>query len=47
VIFPQLHDLPLTMLADLKDILPGVYAKLKNGRGWTNEAEAELFRELL
>lgn len=47
VIFPQIKDLPLTALPDLKDRLPGVYAKLRNGREWTNEAEAELLREML
>ncbi len=47
VVFPQLTDLELTALPDLKDVLPGVYAKLKNGREWTPEAEEELLREKL
>lgn len=47
VIFPQIRDLPLTALPDLKDRLPDVYARLKDGREWTNEAEEELLREML
>ncbi len=47
VVFPQIADLELTALPDLKDVLPGVYAKLKNGREWTHEAEEELLREKL
>ena len=46
VIFPQIKDFPLTALPDLKDKLPTVYAKLKNGREWTVEAEQE-FLELM
>jgi threonine dehydrogenase-like Zn-dependent dehydrogenase len=42
VIFPQIADLPLTALPDLKDVLPNVYAKLEDGRFWTKEAEEEL-----
>ncbi len=44
LIFPQIHDLPLTPLAELETTLPTVYAKLKDGQFWTNEAEAELLR---
>lgn len=47
VIYPQLKELPLTALPDLKSFLPTVYEKLENGRVWTNEAEKELFRVLL
>lgn len=47
VIFPHLADLPLTALPDLKDTLPTVYARLKNGREWTVEAENELLRVML
>jgi hypothetical protein len=47
VIYPHIKELPLTSLADLKDRLPSVYAKLKNGREWTNEAEDELLRLML
>lgn len=44
VIFPQISNLPLTALPDLKDILPNVYAKLEDGRFWTREAEEELLK---
>lgn len=47
VIFPQIEDLPLTPLADLKSVRPKVYEKLKDGQFWTNEAEEELLREEL
>ncbi len=47
VIFPQIQEFPLTPVPDLKDSLPTVYAKLKNGREWTNEAEAEFLRLML
>jgi NADPH:quinone reductase-like Zn-dependent oxidoreductase len=46
VIFPQIEDFPLTPLAELKEKLPAVYAKLKEGREWTVEAERE-FLELM
>lgn len=32
VIFPQIRDLPLTALPDLKDRLPDVYARLKDSK---------------
>jgi threonine dehydrogenase-like Zn-dependent dehydrogenase len=47
VIYPHIKPLPLTSLTDLKDVLPTVYAKLKDGREWTTEAEAELLRVML
>ncbi|MCS7039203.1 MAG: alcohol dehydrogenase catalytic domain-containing protein [Anaerolineae bacterium] len=47
VIWPQIRDFPLTALPDLKDKLPTVYARLKNGREWTREAEEEFLRLLL
>lgn len=47
VIFPHIRDLPLTLLPDLRDKLPSVHAKLKDGRGWTVEAEEELLRLML
>lgn len=46
VIFPHIR-LPLTALPDLKDTLPNVYAKLKDGTFWTNEAEMELLESKL
>ncbi len=47
VIYPHIKPLPLTALTDLKDVLPTVAAKLKDGREWTTEAEAELLRVML
>ena len=47
VIFPQIKDMPLTALPDLKDRLPSVYARLKDGREWTVEAEEEFLRMML
>jgi threonine dehydrogenase-like Zn-dependent dehydrogenase len=47
VIFPNIKDLPLTPLAELKDKMPSVYARLKDGREWTVEAEAEFLRLML
>ncbi|NSW79029.1 MAG: alcohol dehydrogenase catalytic domain-containing protein [Chthonomonadetes bacterium] len=47
VIFPQIPDLPLMSLAELKEKFPTVYAKLENGRFWTREAEEELLNQLL
>ena len=46
VIFPQVKDFPLTSLDELKEKLPTVYAKLKDGQEWTVEAERE-FLELM
>jgi threonine dehydrogenase-like Zn-dependent dehydrogenase len=46
VIYPQIKPFPLTALPELPDKLPTVYAKLKNGREWTVEAEQE-FLELM
>ena len=47
VIYPNIKELPLTSLPELKEKLPSVYAKLANGREWTNEAEAEFLRVML
>ncbi|HEU0291092.1 MAG TPA: alcohol dehydrogenase catalytic domain-containing protein [Anaerolineales bacterium] len=46
VIFPQIHDLPLTSLKELPDRLPEVAAKLGEDRMWTNEAEEVLIEKL-
>ena len=46
VIYPQIKNFPLTPLHALKEKLPNVYAKLKDGREWTIEAEQE-FLELM
>jgi hypothetical protein len=47
VIYPNIKDMPLTPLAELKEKLPTVYARLKEGREWTNEAEEEFLRLML
>jgi hypothetical protein len=47
VIYPHIKPLPLTAISDLAPLLPTVHAKLKDGREWTNEAEAELLRVML
>ena len=47
VIYPRIKELPLTAIEDLKDVLPTVYAKLRNGMEWTTEAETELLRVML
>ena len=47
VIFPQIKEMPLTSLPDLKDTLPTVYARLAQGREWTHEAEQEFLRLML
>jgi len=44
VIFPQVLDMPLTPLPDLRDRLPAVHARLAPGEAWTREAEEELLR---
>lgn len=46
VIFPHIR-MPLTALPDLKDVAPNVYAKLKDGKFWTKEAEEELLESRL
>lgn len=47
VIFPNIKYLPITSLPELKDRLPTVFAKLKNGREWCMEAEQEFLRIML
>jgi len=47
VIYPNIQEMPLTALSDLKDTLPSVYARLKDGREWTVEAEEEFLRLML
>lgn len=42
VIFPQIHDLPLMGLDELKDKIPEVSAKLETGNAWTTAAEEVL-----
>ncbi|WP_300406297.1 alcohol dehydrogenase catalytic domain-containing protein [Nocardioides sp.] len=43
LIFPQIHDLPLMGLDELKESLPAVAEKLSPGDTWNDEAEAALF----
>lgn len=47
VIYPHIRPMPVTAVPDLKDVLPTVYARLKNGRDWTVEAENEFLRLML
>ena len=47
VIYPNIKEFPLTAVPDLKDVLPSVYALLRDGREWTNEAEEEFLRIML
>jgi threonine dehydrogenase-like Zn-dependent dehydrogenase len=44
VIYQQMPDLPLMRLSELKDVMPTVAAKLRNGKYWTVDAENELMR---
>lgn len=45
VIFPQIHNLPLTGLKELKDRIPEVAAKLGPDQMWMNEAEEVLIEK--
>lgn len=47
VVYPQVLDFPLTMLSDLKERLPRVYALLGPNESWTVEAERAFLEELL
>ena len=47
VVYPQIEDLGLTPLSELREKLPAVYARLEPGEMWTKAAEEELLRELL
>ena len=47
VIYPHIKEMPLTTLAELKDLMPTVYAKLNVLGEWTNEAEDEFLRLML
>ncbi|MCE5200634.1 MAG: zinc-binding dehydrogenase [Armatimonadota bacterium] len=46
VIFPHIQ-MPLTALTELDKVAPNVYAKLRDGKFWTQEAEDELLRSSL
>jgi threonine dehydrogenase-like Zn-dependent dehydrogenase len=45
VIFPQIHNLPLTSLKELRDRIPEVATKLGEDLMWTNEAEEALIEK--
>jgi hypothetical protein len=45
IIFPQIHDLPLMGLNELKEKLPDIAEKLDPGDMWTAEAEVALFEK--
>lgn len=47
VIYPQVLNFPLTLLEDLKTVLPNVYAKLGPNCSWTVAAEEEFLKEML
>jgi hypothetical protein len=47
VIYPNIKEMPLTPLAGFEEKFPTVYARLKDGREWTNEAEQEFLRIML
>jgi threonine dehydrogenase-like Zn-dependent dehydrogenase len=47
VVYPQILDFPLTALAELRTVLPKVYALLGPNESWTVAAEAEFLKELL
>jgi threonine dehydrogenase-like Zn-dependent dehydrogenase len=47
VIFPNIKEMPLTRLDELKEKMPTVYAKLNQHGEWTNEAEEEFLRLML
>jgi threonine dehydrogenase-like Zn-dependent dehydrogenase len=47
VIFPAVPDFALTALPDLRETLPGVYAKLADGRTWTAAAEEAFLEAML
>ncbi len=47
VIYPNIREMPLTAVTDLKDTLPSVHARLRDGREWTVEAEREFLRKML
>lgn len=47
VIYPNIREMPLTRLEELKEKMPSVYAKLDKQGEWTNEAEEEFLRLML
>ena len=47
VVYPAVPDFPLTALPDLREALPGVYARLADGRTWTAAAENAFLEAML
>jgi len=47
VIFPNIKPMPVTGLPELRDVMPSVYGKLRDGREWTVEAEREFLRRMV
>ena len=47
VIYRNIRELPLTPLEELKDKMPTVFARLKDGREWTTQREEEFLRLML
>jgi threonine dehydrogenase-like Zn-dependent dehydrogenase len=47
VIYPNIKEMPLTRLEELKEKMPTVHAKLNQHGEWTNEAEEEFLRLML
>jgi threonine dehydrogenase-like Zn-dependent dehydrogenase len=47
VIYPNIKEMPLTRLEELKEKMPSVHAKLNQQGEWTNEAEEEFLRLML
>ncbi|MGI6376818.1 MAG: alcohol dehydrogenase catalytic domain-containing protein [Anaerolineae bacterium] len=47
VIYPQVLDFPLTLLSDLREALPNVYARLGPNESWTVAAEEAFLEEML
>jgi threonine dehydrogenase-like Zn-dependent dehydrogenase len=47
VIYPNIREFPLTALAELKEKLPSVHARLDPRGEWTNAAEEEFLRQML
>ena len=47
VVYPAVPDFPLTALPDLREALPGVYARLADGRTWTAAAEDAFLEAML
>jgi D-arabinose 1-dehydrogenase-like Zn-dependent alcohol dehydrogenase len=47
VIYPNIKELPLTTLGELKEKMPSVYDRLNSRGEWTKEAEEEFLRQML